>query len=312
MSRIKSGKLNGDIRELIFYRSAKGDAKIEVLLRNENLWLTQKKIAELFDVNIPAISKHLANIYEEGELIREATVSKMETIQQEGERSVTREVDYFNLDAIIAVGYRVNSKKATHFRIWATKLLKEYLIKGFVMDDERLKNPEYTFGQDYFEEQLNRIRDIRSSERRLYQKVTDIYAECSADYLLDSEITRDFYAAVQNKLHYAITRETASEIIYHRADSEKEHMGLTAWKNMPKGHIRKEDVVIAKNYLSADELDMLNRLVAMYLDYAELQARNRKVMYMKDWAEKLNSFLHFNEMELLNGKGHVTAETAKA
>jgi len=267
-------------------------------------------MAELFGVGIPAISKHLDNIYNECELNKKSTISILETVQKEGNREVKREVEYYNLDAIISVGYRVNSSRATQFRIWATKILKEFIIKGFVMDDERLKNPKNSFGKDYFEEQLARIRDIRSSERRFYQKITDIYAQCSADYDSNSKITEDFFATVQNKLHWAITGQTAAEIIYARANSRKNNMGLTTWKNAPKGKIRKTDITIAKNYLDKTELDLLNRIVSMYLDYAELQATNRKVMYMEDWILKLNAFLQFNEKEILQGKGKISQEVA--
>ncbi|MFP3043422.1 virulence RhuM family protein [Treponema primitia] len=297
-------------REIIIYRTDSNDIKVEVLIQDESLWLTQEKMSELFDVNVPAISKHLSNIFEEGELERAATISKMETVQTEGNRQVRRNKDYYNLDAIIAVGYRVNSKRATQFRIWATKILKEYIVKGFAMNDERLKQPDYLFGQDYFEEQLERIRDIRSSERRFYQKITDIYSQCSADYDPENEITQEFFATVQNKLHFAISHETAAEIVYHRANAEKPNMGLTTWKNAPKGKIRKSDVSIAKNYLQKDELDNLNRIVTMYLDYAENQSRHRNIMYMKDWVEKLDAFLKFNEEDILHNAGKISHEIA--
>ena len=284
--------------------------RIEVFLHNENVWLTQKRMAELFGVGIPAISKHLNNIYNECELNKSLTISILETVQKEGNRDVKREVEYYNLDAIISVGYRVNSSRATQFRIWATKILKEFIIKGFVMDDERLKNPKNSFGKDYFEEQLARIRDIRSSERRFYQKITDIYVQCSADYDSNSKITEDFFATVQNKLHWAITGQTAAEIIYSRANSRKNNMDLTTWKNAPKGKIRKLDITIAKNYLNKTELELLNRIVSMYLDYAELQAKNRKIINMEDWILKLNAFLQFNEKEILQGKGKISQEVA--
>ncbi len=299
-------------QEFLLYKGPDGKVHFEVYLKDETLWLTQKKMAELFDVNVPAISKHLNNIYKEGELQKESTVSKMEIVQKEGNREVKRSKDFYSLDAIIAAGYRVNSKRATHFRIWATQVLKEYIIKGFAMDDERLKNPQNVFGKDYFEEQLARIRDIRSSERRFYQKITDIYAQCSADYDVNEQITKDFFATVQNKLHWAITGQTAAEIIHSRADSKKQNMGLTNWKNAPKGKIRKTDVSIAKNYLNKEELDGLNRIVTMYLDYAENQARKGVVMYMKDWVEKLDAFLRFNDEEILQNKGKVSNEVAKA
>ena len=302
----------GESRSIILYRDGNNSPKVEVLFKQEMLWMTQKQIALLFDVQKAAVSKHLKSIYDSGELAEKATVSIMETVQTEGTRSIKRNVNYYNLDAIIAVGYRVNSDRAIIFRNWATKILREYIQKGSVLDVERLKQPEYIYGQDYFDETLERIRDIRSSERRFYQKVTDIYAQCSADYDKDSETTHQFYATVQNKLHWAIVGETAAEIVYHRVDAEKPHMGLTTWKNAPQGEIRKHDVSIAKNYLSEDELAALGLIVSMYLDYAELQAKNRRVMYMRDWIERLNAFLAFNEKEILQDNGRVTHELAKA
>jgi hypothetical protein len=298
--------------EFLLYKTPNGDIKVDVLLQNETIWMPQKKMAELFDVNVPAISKHLNNIYESGELQKNATISILETVQIEGKREVRRDVEFYNLDAIIAVGYRINSKRATQFRIWATTVLKEFIIKGYTMDVERLKNPKPIFGQDYFQEQLEKIRDIRSSERRLYQKITDIYAECSIDYELESETTKKFFATVQNKLHWAITGKTAAEIIVSRADHQKNKMGLTSWKNAPKGKIRKSDVIIAKNYLSEKELKPLNRIVTMYLDYAEDQAEQGNVMTMKDWAEKLDAFLQFNQKDILHNAGKVTAAIAKS
>lgn len=303
------------MKEILLYKTDNAEVKVEILLQNENLWLTQAKMAELFDVQKAAISKHLKNIFAEGELDEKVVVSKMETTTPHGAmagKEQTKLTNIYNLDAIIAVGYRINSKKATMFRIWATQVLKEYIIKGFAMNDERLKNPVNFFGKDYFEEQLERIREIRASERRFYQKITDIYARCSADYSPDSQITKDFFATVQNKLHYAVTHQTAAEIIYLRADSKKLNMGLTTWKNAPDGDIRKPDVSIAKNYLSQDEIKNLNEIVTMYLDYAERQAKRGQVMYMKDWVEKLNAFLQFNEEDVLQDKGKVTHEIAKA
>jgi hypothetical protein len=296
--------------ELMIYSSPGGKVKVEVFLKDENLWLTQKRIAELFGVDVSTINEHFKNIYRDGELIEEATIGKFPIVRTEGNRDVKREIQFYNLDAIISVGYRVNSKLATQFRVWATERLKEYIIKGFTMDDERLKNPQYIFGKDYFDEQLARIRDIRSSERRFYQKITDIYAQCSADYNKDSEETKEFFAQVQNKLHWAITKQTAAEIIHTRADSNKKNMGLTNWKNSPEGIIRKSDVVIAKNYLNEDELDSLNRIVELYLNYAEFQAKNQRIMYMNDWIKKLDSFLQFNEKEILLDAGKVTDELA--
>ncbi len=303
------------MKEILLYKTDNEEVKVEILLHNENLWLTQAKMAELFDVQKAAISKHLKNIFESGELDEKVVVSKMETTTPHGAiagKEQTKLTNIYNLDAIIAVGYRINSKKATMFRIWATKVLKEYIVKGFVMNDERLKDPQNFFGKDYFEEQLEHIREIRASERRFYQKITDIYAKCSADYSLDSQITQDFFATVQNKLHYAVTHQTAAEIIYSRADSKKLNMGLTTWKNAPNGDVRKPDVSIAKNYLSQDEIKNLNEIVTMYLDYAERQAKRGQVMYMKDWVQKLNAFLQFNEEDVLQDKGKVTHEIAKA
>ncbi len=299
-------------REFLLYKTPGGDVKVDVLLQNETIWMPRKKIAELFDVNVPAVSKHLKNIFESGELKKKATVSILEIVQNESGRDVKRNTEFFNLDAIIAVGYRVNSKRATQFRIWATAVLKEFIIKGYTMDVERLKNPRPLFGEDYFKEQLEKIRDIRSSERRLYQQITDIYAECSIDYEYESEITKEFFATVQNKLHWAITGKTAAEIIVSGADHKKDKMGLTSWKNSPDGKIRKSDVSIAKNYLSEKELKPLNRFVTMYLDYAEDQAEQGIVMTMKDWAEKLNAFLQFNQKDILQNAGKVSAAIAKA
>ncbi|MFZ2395675.1 MAG: virulence RhuM family protein [Smithella sp.] len=295
--------------EFLLYTTPNGKVKVEIFLRNETVWLTQDKIALLFGVQRPAITKHLKNIFESGELQENSVSSILEHTADDGKKYSTK---FYNLDAIISVGYRVNSAQATHFRIWATQVLKEYIIKGFAMDDERLKNPYNIFGQDYFEEQLARIRDIRSSERRFYQKITDIYAQCSADYDPDTDITKQFFATVQNKLHFAISGQTAAEIIYQRADSKKSHMGLTNWKNSPKGPIRKTDVNIAKNYLDEKELNLLNRIVTMYLDYAEMQAQNGIVMYMKDWVGKLDAFLKFNEKDILQDSGKISHEVAVA
>ena len=306
---------NNSFNEFLLYTSPNGEVKVEIFLHNETVWLTQEKIAELFGVQRPAITKHLKNIFESGELIEELVSSILEHTTQHGAikgKTQTKVVKYYNLDAIISVGYRVNSVQATHFRIWSTQILKEYIIKGFAMDDERLKNPNNIFGKDYFDEQLARIRDIRSSERRFYQKITDIYAQCSADYDTQASETKDFFATVQNKLHWAITGQTAAEIIYSRADNTKPHMGLTSLKNAPNGSIRKSDVNIAKNYLNEEELDGLNRIVTMYLDYAEFQARNNKIMYMRDWVAKLDSFLQFNEKEILSDSGKIAAEIAKS
>ncbi len=293
--------------DILLYTTPNGSVKVEIYLRDETIWLTQPKIADLFGVQRPAITKHLKNIFESGELKESSVCSILEHTAADGKIYSTQ---FYNLDAIISVGYRVNSNQATHFRIWATERLKEYIIKGFTMDDERLKNPENIFGKDYFEEQLARIRDIRSSERRFYQKITDIYSQCSSDYRADSELTLAFFANVQNKLHWAITGKTAAEIIAERADSKKPNMGLTHWKNGPDGRIRKSDLGIAKNYLNEKELDALNRIVAMYLDYAESQASNRIAMSMSGWVQKLNAFLKFNEKEVLLHLGSVSHEIA--
>jgi hypothetical protein len=301
--------------EVLLYTTPNGKVKVEMYLQNETIWLTQQKIADLFGVQRPAITKHLKHIFETGELKEELVSSILEHTTQHGAiQGKTQETKtrYYNLDAIISVGYRVNSSQATAFRIWATERLKEYIIKGFTMDDERLKNPDNIFGKDYFEEQLARIRDIRSSERRFYQKITDIYSQCSADYSPDSDITKKFFASVQNKLHWAITGQTAAELIASRADSTKDNMGLTTWGNAPKGKIRKTDVGIAKNYLNENELTALNRIVSMYLDYAENQANKGIVMYMKDWIKKLDAFLQFNEEAVLKHSGTVTHEIALA
>ncbi|MAG45087.1 cell filamentation protein Fic [bacterium] len=300
---------NNSFTEFLLYTTPNGKVEVEIFLRDENIWLTQKKMAELFGVGIPAINKHLKNIFESGELQKNSVISILETTAKDGKNYPTK---FYNLDVIISVGYRVNSMQATHFRIWATERLKEYIIKGFIMDDERLKNPNNIFGQDYFEEQLARIRDIRSSERRLYLKITDIYAQCSADYSSDSNITKQFFATVQNKLHFAITGKTAAEIIHERASSKKSNMGLMTWKYAPKGKIRETDVVIAKNYLAERELDTLNRIVTMYLDYAEMQAKKGRIMYMKDWVKKLNAFLKFNEREILTNAGKISHKVAEA
>ena len=298
-----------ETREILFYKTENGEVRVEILLFQENLWLTQAKMAELFEVQKAAISKHLKNIFESGELNEDSVVSKMATTAADGKRYQT---NYYNLDAIIAVGYRVNSKKATMFRIWANRVLKEFIIKGYVMDDARLREPENFFGKDHFEEQLERIRDIRASERRFYQKITDIYSQCSADYDVESPITKEFFATVQNKLHYAVTHHTAAEIVYGRADSTKPNMGLTTWKNAPKGRIRKSDVTVAKNYLNETEMRNLNEIVTMYLDYAEYQAGRHIPMTMQDWSQRLTRFLEFNEHEILHDTGRVTHEIAKA
>ncbi|WP_456480296.1 virulence RhuM family protein [Nautilia sp.] len=298
--------------EILLYKTPNEEIRLEVLIQNETIWLSQKQMANLFGVDSDTISYHLKNIYKTNELQKEATTEKISVVQKEGNREVKRVVSFYNLDAIISVGYRVNSKQATTFRIWATQVLKEYIIKGFAMDDERLKNPNQPFGKDYFDEQLERIRDIRSSERRFYQKITDIYAQCSIDYDPSSNETKEFYATVQNKFHFAITGLTAAEIISQRADSSKPNMGLTNWKNSPKGKIRQQDVITAKNYLTQEELDIYNRIVEMYLNFAELQAKNKQAMTQKDWIEKLDAFLEFNSKDILKNKGKISAEIARS
>ena len=295
--------------EILLYTTPNGKVKVEIYLQNETIWLTQQKIADLFGVERSVVTKHLKNIFQSGELDEISVCAKIAHTASDGKSYLTQ---FYNLDVIISVGYRVNSTQATHFRIWATALLKEYIIKGYTMDDERLKNPNNLFGKDYFEEQLSRIRDIRSSERRFYQKITDIYSQCSADYDVNTQTTKDFFATVQNKLHWAITGQTAAELIASRVDSSKENMGLTNWKNAPKGSIRKTDIGIAKNYLNEKELDGLNRIVSMYLDYAENQAKKGVVMFMKDWVLRLDAFLQFNEEAVLKHQGKVSHEVALA
>lgn len=301
---------NMQTNTIVLYKGNEGAATVEVLLKDETMWLTQKTMSELFGVNVRTISEHLNNIFETNELNEQSTIRNFRTVQNEGSRQVSRNINFYNLDAIIAVGYRVNSKQATQFRIWATQTLKEYIIKGFVLDDELLKNGT-RFGKDYFDELLDRIKEIRASERRFYQKITDIYSQCSYDYDKDSQLTRTFYATVQNKLHWAITEHTAAELIIERANHNKKNMGLTNWKNSPEGKILKRDVIIAKNYLDKEEISELNNIVSMYLDYAENQARRHKIMSMKDWIEKLDAFLKFNEYEILDDSGKITAEVAK-
>jgi hypothetical protein len=290
--------------EIILYRTEDGAVKIDTIFQNETIWLTQSGMADLFGVNVPAISKHLKNIYEEGELQKEATLSKMETVQNEGGRQIKRNKEFYNLDAIIAVGYRVNSKRATQFRIWATAILKEYIIKGFAMDDERLKQSERW---DYFDEWLERIRDIRASEKRFYQKIRDIYTT-AIDYDKNSEAAQLFFKKVQNKMLWATTGKTAAELIESRSNPDKPNMGLTAWRG---SIVRKYDVSIAKNYLKEEEIKDLNEIVTMYLDYAERQARKRRTVTMAEWSDKLDAFLKQNEEEILTHSSTVKTEVAK-
>ena len=294
---------------IVFYQTENADVVVNVVYKDETFWLNQKAMASLFDVNPQAITKHLSNIYEEQELVKDSTCSILEQVQKEGKRNVKRSVEFYNLDAIIAVGYRVNSKKATKFRQWATKTLREYITKGFVLNEKLLKNGKQ-FGQDYFDELLEKIREIRASERRAYQKITDIFEQCSCDYDKDSETTKNFYAFVQNKLHFAVSGNTAAEIVYNRADSQKEHMGLTSWKNSPNGKIYKSDVTIAKNYLNGKEISRLNRLVTMFIDYAELQAEDGNLMKMQDCVDAVNMFLQSNRQKVLESKGKISHEQA--
>lgn len=290
----------------IIYHNSNGEVKVDVFVEGETIWLTQKSMGELFGVVKSTISEHLSNIFETNELQKEVTVRNFRTVQQEGERLVNRELEYYNLDAIISVGYRVNSAKATQFRIWATQTLKEFIIKGFVLDDNRLKQGQTLFGKDYFKELLQRVRSIRASERRIYQQVTDIFAECSIDYDKNAEITKNFYAMVQNKFHFAITGKTAAEIIHQLANKNEENMGLTTWKNAPDGRVIKTDVLIAKNYLQEKEISQLERTVTGYFDYIEGLIERENRFTMAQLAESVNKFLTFNEYRVLQGKGKIS------
>jgi hypothetical protein len=296
--------------ELILYRTADEAIRVEVLYESETFWLDQRRMAELFGVEIPTISYHLKEVYSSGELAREATLRKILRVQLEGNREVRREIEIYSLDAIISVGYRVNSTQATQFRIWATQTLRDFIVKGFVLDDERLKLNK-RFGKDYFDELLERIREIRASERRFYLKIADIYEQCSIDYDKQAETTQTFFKTVQNKLHWAVTGKTAAELIAERVGADKPSMGLTTWKNAPKGKILKSDVGVAKNYLIESEIKELERIVSMYLDYAENQAARQIPMKMAEWVAKLDAFLQFNEYEVLANAGKVSAEVAK-
>lgn len=296
--------------KFLVYKSAQEDVSVNAIIKDDTIWLTQKAMAELFGVNIPAISKHLQNIYQEQELSQNSTISKMEIVQTEGTRSVKRNVDFYNLDAIISVGYRVNSHRATQFRIWATQVLKEYMLKGFVLDDDRLKQGKTAFGQDFFRELLERVRSIRASERRIWQQITDIFAECSIDYDKNSPITREFYAMVQNKFHYAITGKTAAEIIYDNADRNKENMGLTTWKHAPGGRILQSDVIVAKNYLDEKQIRRLERAVSGYFDYVEDLIEDEHIFTMKDFADSINAFLSFRRFDISETKGRISKKAA--
>jgi hypothetical protein len=295
--------------EIVLYQMDDTNVCVSVLYKDETFWLTQRAMAELFDCSSDNISLHLKNIYLEEELSEDATTEFLSVVQKEGNREVRRNAKCYNLDAIIAVGYRVNSRKATKFRQWATKTLKEYITKGFVLNDDMLKNGQ-PFGKDYFDELLERIREIRASERRAYQKITDIFEQCSYDYDKNSEITRAFYSFVQNKLHFAVTGQTAAEIIYERADAQNPTMGLTTWKDAPDGKILKRDIVVAKNYLNEKEMSRLNRLVTMFIDYAELMAEDEVLMSMQDWVDQTDQFLKNNRRQVLDGKGKISHEQA--
>ena len=292
---------------VIVYQAENESVSTNVLFKDETFWMTQKDMAKLFDVNVPAISKHLKNIFESGELDLLAVISKMETTAEDGKIYQT---NFYNLDAIIAVGYRVNSKKATQFRIWATRVLREYIIKGFVLDDIMLKNGR-AFGQDYFKELLRRVRSIRASERRIYQQVTDIFAVCAIDYDAQSPITREFFGTIQNKFHYAITGQTAAEIIHSHADATKDHMGLTTWESGPEGRIYKKDVIVAKNYLSVEEIEQLERMVSSFFDYIERIIERRETFTMKAFIESVDKFLDFNEYQILTNKGLISMTQAQ-
>jgi hypothetical protein len=294
--------------QFLLYNMPDADGKVQVVIKGETLWCTQKAMAQLFGVGVPAISKHLKNIFEEGELVADSVISKMETTAADGKNYTTT---YYSLDAIIAVGYRVSSLKATRFRQWATKILNEYIKKGFAMDDERLKQGNAVFGKDYFRELLERIRSIRTSERRIWQQITDIYAECSTDYDKNSPTTRDFYAMIQNRFHYAITGQTAAEIIYSKADHTKDHMGLTTWKNAPDGRVLKSDVSIAKNYLQEKEIRQLERAVTGFFDYIEDLIERENTFNMSQFSASVNEFLTFRKYQILPDKGKISAAQAK-
>lgn len=298
--------MSDEIKNILIYSAPSGEVRVDVFVEGETVWLTQKSMGELFGVTKKTISEHLGNIFATHELQREATVRNYRTVQQEGDRLVNRDLEYYNLDAIISVGYRVNSSKATQFRIWATKTLKEYIIKGFVLDDTRLKQGHAVFSKDYFKELLQRVRSIRASERRIYQQVTDIFAECSIDYDRNAEVTKNFYATVQNKFHFAITGKTAAEIVFKLADKSKDNMGLSTWKNAPEGRILKSDVVVAKNYLRENEIRQLERTVTGYFDYIEGLIERENTFTMEQLAQSVNKFLTFNEYKILDGKGKVS------
>jgi len=309
MSTEKKLQIRNSTAEFLIFTGQSGEQSIEARYEDETVWLTQKLIAALFDVSVPTINEHLKNVYEQGEITREATIRKFRTVQTEGSREVERNMDFYNLDAIISVGYRVNSVRATQFRQWATQVLREFAIKGYVLDKKRMENGAF-LGEDYFERLLAEVREIRLSERKFYQKITDIYAT-GVDYNKDAPTTRDFFAKVQNKLHFAIHGHTAAELVMKRADSSREHMGLSAWESGPHGKILKTDVAVAKNYLNKEELESLGRIVNAYLELAEERARRKIPMTMEDWAIRLDMFLAFDEREILQDSGKVTTQIAK-
>ena len=298
--------------QFLIYNTPEENVSVNAIIKDETIWLTQKAMAELFDCTTDNISFHLKNIYADGELNENSTTEEFSVVQQEGTRKVKRKIKFYNLDAIISVGYRVNSRKATHFRIWATGVLKEYMIKGFAMDDERLKQGKTAFGKDYFRELLERVRSIRASERRIWQQITDIFAECSIDYDKDAQVTRDFYAMVQNKFHYAITGQTAAEIIHSKADRNKENMGLTTWKNAPEGRILKSDVTVAKNYLEEKQIKRLERAISGYFDYIEDLIERENTFTMEEFSESINEFLSFRKYKILKDKGSISKKQADA
>ena len=297
--------------QFLMYHSAEEEISVDAFIKDETIWLTQRGMAKLFDCSTDNISLHLKNIYAEGELLESATAEESSVVQTEGNRQVRRKAKLYNLDAIISVGYRVNSRRATQFRIWATGILKEYMTKGFVLDDERLKQGKDAFGKDYFRELLERVRSIRASERRIWQQVTDIFAECSIDYDRNSQVTKEFYAMVQNKFHYAITGQTAAEIVYTKADHTKDHMGLTTWKNAPDGRVLKSDVTVAKNYLSEKQIRQLERAVTGYFDYIEDLIERENTFTMEQFAASINEFLSFRRYDILPDKGKISARQAR-
>lgn len=306
----KEISMQDQLTEFLLYTSPNGDIKVEAFLHNETIWLSQKRIAELFGVNIATINEHLKNIYNSKELDEKLTIRNFLIVQKEGKREVKRNISFYNLDALLSVGYRVNSSQATQFRIWASAVLKEYIIKGFAMDDDRLKNGQY-FGKDYFQELLERVRSIRASERRIYLQITDIFSECAIDYDSKSQITRNFFASIQNKFHYAITGKTAAEKIYETVDHKKPYAGLESFKNAPKGRVLKSDVLVGLNYLQEKEIKQLESLVSSYFDYIERMIQKRQEMKMEDLAESIEKFLEFNECEILEGKGKKSMKQAK-